>query len=324
MKKLALLALLSACGTNDECRRLAELERAWDKTRVLAEQRASMLPKVRARASELEAASDKLVADSWLEVDDAKILAELQARIAKIPTATVSQSPAMVGATDEGDNIVTTEWAIRLPGTELAKVWEHVVALGQTPPLLVFNLLTKADKPGTFTLRLQKLLPIRSPFKPGKVPLEKPDDPSTVPTQLGFCGAGELRRKIAGAQEKIRAVEADAEATTILMASGPTAEGVRRRAEKSIKREREAREIMTRVVDGVVKEKLSFKAIGADETSVVIEVFGGPKELKALETLLLPFGDRVKPTELAAPGVVRRQIMISQPKQNADHEGAVP
>jgi len=323
MNKIILsLALLTACGQTDECRRLAELQKAWDKTRVTAEERAANLPRVKERAAKLEDASRKLMDDTWLEADDQRVHAELLKRVSAIPTGTVAKSQAMLGSTDEGDSITTTEFMITFEEKDLAKAWDKVVAIGQVPPLLTLSAVIKAEKGAAWGVRMQRFVQgnFRSPFKPGRVPLDKPDDPSTVPTQMGFCGAGDLRQKIVAIQSKIGSVEADADQATILMASGPTAEGVRRRAEKALKTERESREIMTRVIDGIAKQKLPFKAIGFEDPAIVVELWGGPKELKALETLLLPFGDRVKPTELAAPGVVRRQIMVTNTAKKEVHE----
>jgi hypothetical protein len=196
-----------------------------------------------------------------------------------------------------------------------------VVSLATVPPLLALTTVTRDQGTDQWTVLLQRMLPIRSPMQPAAVPLPPLDDPGAVKSQFGFCGASDLRAQITKTRAEIAKLAPDAEAATLLIASAPTFEGVRRRAERVSRTERDARAIMTQVIEGLVREKLPFKAVGYEEPAVLVELWGGPKELRKLETLLLAFGDRVKPTDGSPAGVVRRSIVVLQAKRDGPTEG---
>lgn len=321
VRTAALLLLVSGCGQNEECTKLAAMLKQHELVLADARARANVRPAAQKRADATEKAMHKLLDESGIERPDAELSAELARRVATVPTATMSQSIAQLGTTEEGEAITTTEWTIRFDEKDLSKTWDKVVVLASVPPLLGLSTLARDKGSDRWMLQLHRALPVRTPVQPAKVPLPKLEDPSAVPSQVGFCGAGDLRKKLAAIAAEVEQNRVAAEEATLLIATAPTFEGIRRRAELAVRTERDARAIMTQVMEGVVKQKLALKAIGYAEPAVVVEVFGGPAELKTLETLLLPLGDRVKKSELDQPGVVRRLIVVSQPKRSPAGEG---
>lgn len=316
---LVSLALVG-CGKNDECTRLEALLVQHNKTLEEAKVRANARKKLQERADKSEAAMNKLLADSGVEQEEDAVHALLLARVAKIPTATITRGLADVGTTEEGETMTTAEWRARFSARDVKTAWDHVVSLAAVPPTLVLTGLSRSKGKDEWTLTLRKPPPVRIPVMPGKVPLVLPDDAGTIPSQLGFCGAHDRRNEIAAVRAQIAALREDAETAAMLLATAPTFEGIRRRTEKVVHDEKEARDVMGRVMEGVIAQKLPLKGIGYEDPSVLVELWGGPKELKALETLLLPFGDRVKPTELTAPDVVRRAVLVRQSaRSHTDH-----
>ncbi len=312
---VGLVALPLGCGPTDECKRLDEIAKQHDKVLLNAKARAYARAQAKKQADVAEAAMTKVLEESGIEQPEAVTTAELTRRVGLVPTATISRREVQLSSTDEGDPIATTEWKIEFRERDLTKAWDKVVTLGTVPPLLTLATVTLDKGTDRWTLQLQRMLPVTSPYQAAPVPLPALEDPGAVPSQIGFCGASELRAKIGATRTEIAALKEDAEAVTVLIAAGPTFEGVRRRATTASRTERDARAIMSQVMDGMVREKLPFKAIGYEDPSVIVEVWGGPKEVRALDTLLLPFGDRVKVSELGQAGVVRRAVVVKQAKK---------
>ena len=322
---VVVLLLGSGCGQTEECTKLAAMVKQHELVLADAKARANVRPAAQKRADATEKAMHKLLDESGIEQPDEQLAAELARRVATVPTATMSQALTQLGTTEEGEAITTTEWTLRFTEKDLSKAWDKVVVLASVPPLLGLSTLAREKGGDRWMLQLHRALPVRTPVQPAKVPLPKLEDPSAVASQVGFCGAGDLRKKLAAIAAEVEQNRAAAEEATLLIATAPTFEGIRRRAELAVRTERDARAIMTQVMEGVLKQKLALKAIGYAEPAVVVEVFGGPPELKTLETLLLPLGDRVKPSELNQPGVVRRLIVVSQPKRGTgEGPGGLP
>lgn len=322
-----LTAALLGCGDNEECKKLTVLSDSYDKVAASVTARGMTLSKLEARAKDAENQAEKFIETAGLEMKVPEVTAELSKRLQGVAGATVTAGMASLGVTEDGAPIETQEWIVKLKEPQLDKAWKIIEAVSTVPPVLDLTTIIKERGKPDWRLSMQALRMDRVPVKPKPYPTPKLEDPATIPSQFGFCGASELRAHIADQQAVIEKGKAAAERVTVLLPTIATFSGLKRRAQAVVNQQRFARGVMAEAYQAVMKAKLDFKAVGHEPPAVVVEIWGEPKAVQAkLDAALIKFADRMRPAEQRAPGVTRVFINVegaAQP-EDRDHDPPMP
>jgi hypothetical protein len=307
---VALAGLAAGCGKTEECVALEGLVAEHEKLARTLKERASLVEKAEAGARAAEVAANKFLETSGLALDRPGLRAELDKRLAAVPTSTMSFGEIQVGVGEEtGQPMVSEQFVITLPAGDARVLWDRVGQLAQVPPVLRILGLSRGRAAGTWTLTLERILPDRPPAMPKAVATPSLPDGSAIASRLGFCGASQLRATIAAKREEIARHREAAERLTVALPTHATFDGIRRRAERSVGHQREARAIMDAMMRVVVDDKLQLRGLGYESPEVVLEVDGGARERRLLEDRLSRYVNQIKPVApTARKGVVQLRI----------------
>ncbi len=279
------LPLVLSCGDNQECKQLREIKANYERAIASAKGRIALKAQSEKRMNEREAAAKKTKAELGLDLPESKLKEELDARVAKVPGATIERTTRQVsdvGETGGESGISETLWRIQFSENSDQKAFEQLRLLAVAPPL--FKLVTfLKDEKGRWLLELMRASVVEVPVDVDPTPLPPPKDTSGIESQLGFCGAGALRDQIAKLDQQWLSLKPEAEALSVVMPKVATYESLQRRAQLLGEVERENRRLMFEYVDAVEKQHLRFRAIGVERAVVIYELYGGQKDKAKLE-----------------------------------------
>lgn len=321
-----LAGALVGCGKTEECVALEGLVADHEKLARTLKERAAQVEKAETSARNAEVAANKFLETSGLALDRAALQAELSKRLAAVPTSTMSFGELQVGVGEESGQPLTSEqFTITLPAGDARTLWDRVGQLAQVPPVLRLLGLTRGRAAGTWALTLERIIPDRPPLMPKAQPTPSLPDGSAIPGRFGFCGASQLRATIAAKRDEIARHRDAAERLTVALPTAATFDGVRRRAERSVAHQREARAIMDAMMRVVIDDKLKFRALGYESPEVVLELDGGPRERRLLEDRLSKYVNQIKPVApTTRPGVVQLRITNDAELSRVTREGEGP
>jgi hypothetical protein len=322
----AVAGLAAGCGKTEECVALEGLVADHEKLARTLKERASQVDKAEANARNAEVAANRFLETSGLALDRGALQAELSKRLAAVPTSTMSFGELQVGVGEESGQPITSEqFTITLPARDARTLWDRVGQLAQVPPVLRLLGIARGRAPGTWALTLERIIPDRPPLMPKAQPTPSLPDGSAIPSRFGFCGASQLRATIAAKRDEIARHRDAAERLTVALPTTATFDGVRRRAERAVGHQREARAIMDAMMRVVIDEKLEFRALGYETPEVVLEIDGGPRERRLLEDRLSKYVNQIKPVApTSRQGVVQIRITNDAELSRVTREGESP
>lgn len=299
------LGLLAACSETDECKKLNDLRGQHDRLLTETRSKAALHDRLKSRAEVAEVKANKTLEALGLDLDESKITDRLTVRVAAIPTATISVGYTPLAPTEGGMPTRERLWEVSFEAKNVEEAFERLAKVVEVPPLVRVASFIK-DK-GKRRWRAQLLIqPVeRIPVQPKPVLVPTLDDPGTIPPQLGFCGAGKIRRAIGEIRDQLTELRPKAERTTVLLPMVATFDGLGRRAEMAEKIETESRRLMQIMAVRAETAKVEIKAVGFETPLVVLEVWGKQPELARLEKQLAPMASRLKKLDPAPPGVIR-------------------
>ena len=277
---MGLVALsLLACEPTKECKRLERVLAQHEEVLHQAKRRAGQGAIVEKRMQDAKANADKAFADLGLDQDEKSITKTLEAR-AKEHGATVERGTREIepqaAQQTPGGGSTETQWTFRFSATSDAAAWEKVEKLIVVPPLTqIVGLYPKGKR--AYELEVVRGIVDRAPMKVEPTPLTKLEDPARVKSEFGFCGADDLRKKIAVVDAEIETLREDAEALTVNLPLGASWEGLWRRAELVRDIETESRRILREVIDAANRARVDVAAAGVENGIVIVEVGGGKK-----------------------------------------------
>lgn len=309
----ALGAFSLGCGETEECRQLNELLVARKAVLAQARTQSGVTKQLEARAKAAEEATNKLLGELGMNDPESKIAAVLEARVARFSGATIERTTAQVDTGSAEPSAVRaseTMWVVRFKEKDVEKAFSFLDALIATPPLVKFATLAKDKKKDEWRVELIRLVPDQIPIKPEPTKLSPPKDLKAIASQMGSCGAVQLRAEIVKVDAEISKLEPDADRTTVLLPTGASWEGLKARAEALRDAELEARRHVRTFIESVRTLKLPLKAIGVEGAIVALEVWGQPRDRARIEKDLIArgAGEQLKVPESSAAGVVRMML----------------
>ncbi|MCC7381991.1 MAG: hypothetical protein IT384_09185 [Deltaproteobacteria bacterium] len=299
------LGLLAACSETEECKKLNDLRGQHDRLLTETRSKAALLDRLKSRAEAAEVKANKTLEALGLDLDESKITDRLTVRVAAIPTATISVGYTPLAPSESGHPTRERMWEVSFDAKNVEQAFDLLAKVVEVPPLVRVASFIK-DR-GKRRWRAQLLVqPVeRIPVEPKPVLVPTLDDPGTIPSQLGFCGAGKIRRAIGEIRAQLSELRPKAERTTVLLPTVATFDGLGRRAEMAEKTETESRRLMQIMAVRADAAKVEIKAVGFETPLVVLEVWGKQPELARLEKQLAPMASRLKKLDPAPPGVIR-------------------
>jgi hypothetical protein len=285
---LALAASLGGCGENDECRRLRATMPRHEEALAMMRSRAGALPRVKEQAAAAEARAKALLSETGLDLAEAQLGAALEARVAALPGARLERTARAVSSGDAQDGPggeTETVWVVSFEARDLGAARKAMDALAATPPTFRLRALLTDGSRG-WRVELARADVEQVPIKVAPTPPPPRPDPAEIPSQLGFCGARDLRARIAAIGEEIAALEADAGETTVLLPTGTSWHGLGLRMVLLREVEVESRRIAGALLDAVAAAGLSLRALGVEREVVMLEVRGAQAERARLERAL--------------------------------------
>ncbi len=279
MKRLllaaSLLAFLWGCEKTDECKQLEELMLKHKNLQSQAETYAKQATTMAKRVEKAEEEANVYKKDTGLDRTETGLHKEISSRIEALKGAKVERS---VEEVSKGEAVIKeTIWRISFKAPSFTKAFVQSQRVAAVPPLLSYRRLS--DKGGgNFELELVKPILLEADLtRIATVPLEKLSTGDDIPSQLGFCGASDLRKQIAAAHKRIEEVREDAESVSRLLPLGSSWRGALGRARRVVKTEEANRDILGRYMDMAAKAKLTPSEIGSLGEEVVMAVPAGKK-----------------------------------------------
>lgn len=328
---VALLAGLgSACAPNEECRRLEQLLERTKRVEEDAVRRAEASKTAAERAKKAEKDAHAAMAELGLDDTEKEVQAELEARAKKVEGATVTRR-ALPPAPTANPIAPARETAfmIEYPARDERKALETMWQLLEGPYLFLFSTFVYEPKTRLARLEVTRATVDQVPIDPKPIPLESTPDPDEVPKQLGFCGAGALRERIAESRQRIAAAKEGAEALTVHMPRVSSWEGVRRRSGRIRDFETENRLIMKILLEAAKKSGASLVGIGYEDPAIVLEIEGDELISKKMTAALYKQASELRTYEatkgrlrFGLPNPVIRQRPKSEPGER--HEAHTP
>lgn len=275
--------LAFACDETDECRRLDRLKVENEEVLHQAERRAAQAASIETRMQAMKAQADKVFADLGLDQAEDEVTKSFEARAkehgASVERGTRELDPGSMPAAAGGGT--ETTWTFTFGAKSMPDAWAKAEALMAVPPLA--RLIGMAPRKGQYALEVSRGIVDRAPMKVAPTPLPKLRDPSTVPSEFGFCGADEKRAALAELAKKVEALTPDAEALTVNLPLAASWEGLAKRAQVIHDIEIESRRILREVVASAAKAKVEVKALAIENDIVIVELVGGQKERGRVE-----------------------------------------
>jgi hypothetical protein len=281
--------LLFACGETEECKQLKEIEKQNKDILVNARSRARSLERVEKHAQEIEASAKKLLAELGLDQPESKLQTALEERAHKIPGATIEKGarpPEEEGLGKGPPGTSETYWSVHFKEKDATRALKAFDELSEGPPLFRLGSI-RHDPKDMWSVEIVRAVAEQIPIHPKAAELPRPKDLSTIPSELGACGAGKLRAEIAKQSAEIESFRAQAEQMSVAIQSGTSYDGLRARTELLRDSEAENRRLARILEDAVVKEHLSIRSLGVNGVLVALEVQGGKKELVKIEKVLV-------------------------------------
>lgn len=267
---------LTACEPTEECLRLEEAVKEAEDALAKVELRAVMRDKVEDQRVAAEKKAKKILTAYGLDRPEEDITAMLEERAAAAKGVTVERTTRQTKPGPQTNpNLYDTIWRFEISRRPLSEVFDLLDALAASPPVTRLSLFSRQDD-GSYALELTRVTIPEAPFMPEPAPLPAVPDISKIPSQLGFCGAGRMRKRVQEIDQKIAELKDDADATTVAMPVGATwdAKGVRAQQKGAL--ERGGRAVLARVLKTIDEKRLRLIAIGVEDDAVVFEV-AGPK-----------------------------------------------
>ena len=281
---------LTACKETEECRKLTVLHGHYKSAVITFKGRAKMRKHMERSLQELEEKTKQTLVKAGLNLSEKELKAELDKRVAKVKGASIERTtkqlaPAMPGAPpgQGGGAVYETVWRIQFKEKKFNKALEQIEMLMATPPLFKISTIIQEPKSGRWVLELARAAIDEVPMNLPPTPFERPPKASVVKEEFGFCGAKELRAKIAELDKEIDALEEDSTALSTLLPKRATIEGRRRRTDYLVELETEGRRIIQEMLSAVRTSGLKLKAVGVEQEVVLLEVYAGPKDKGKLE-----------------------------------------
>jgi hypothetical protein len=317
---------LIGCGETEECKKLDAFVAEGERVVAGMKARHALRDKIADRAHRFESQTKAKMAELGIDQGEEQLKAALEARAKTIPGATFERSTRVVPSEDPGATGDTeTLFVLSFVQKDAAKAIASARALMASPPLFRLVTVVKEDKGDRWRVELARTdvdeLPIK--FEPQKVPKRPSID--DIPSQIGFCGAADKRKRIAEIDVEIEKLAPVSEEVTVLLPSSASWEGLGRRVDLAREVETESRRIIQLVLDGVLKSKVSLKAIGAEQEVVLVELHGTTKERAKLQKVLPEeiVQAMVLPEAEITPNIARFSIpnRVAKERRRPDQKG---
>lgn len=283
---IAGLLSLSACET-EECRRLNGMIEQYQEALDIAERRARNAERFQKQAKDAQTQTEATLARLGLDRSEEALVADLDKRLSALSNATYTRRVESYGPAEEAESNAKTIFTISFSAKDLVAAWAGVEALIQPLPLWRLEYLRAGEDPGRWQVELARAVVERLPIKPTPTPLPELPAPSSVPTQLGLCGAGRARTELEAIRAKIDALREKASSTTVLLPTIASWKGLEQRAQVLERVELQSRALQKLLVETALATKSRLKAVGYQEPRAVLEVLGGKKERESLERALV-------------------------------------
>ncbi|MBI2378938.1 MAG: hypothetical protein HYV07_33395 [Deltaproteobacteria bacterium] len=283
-RRLVVLALFvsSLSCSKQECVDLGRLrdehELVANRVRIQAE-KADELEK---SATALEVETSAMVGKLGLTEKDEKLDAALEARVQKLPGATL-KALDVPAAPQQGPT--PRQWTVSFKEKSARVAFQRAADLAEVPPLFEIKTLVD-DGGGQWSLQLERPILDRIDAKPVPVKVAMPRGPETIPSTFTTCGAGAIREQVAKLRDEIAQKTPRAEAMTQLAQKRATTLGEKRRAALLVERERETRRLQKLLLEAADEAKVVIKAVGFEEPMVILELRGTSKDRAKVEAKL--------------------------------------
>lgn len=287
---LGALVLVAGCGKTEECKKLERVKRAAQSALAAAKGRAQLAERTGEHLARLKAAVEKKLDDNGLDLDEGALIEALEERVESVAGATLERTtrPAEVtpgSLSRQGATETVFRFTFEAKGLEAA--WSKAQVLMSNPPLTRLLSLIAPKKPGEpWRLDLGRVDIQRLPMKIEPRPVPPRPKASEVPSELGFCGASQLREEIAALEEEIAKYAEQAEQTTVNLPLTASWTGLSRRADLAIDSEAEGRRLAEGLVEAVLESGQRFLGLASEPEAVLLEVVGDEKAAKAVQSEL--------------------------------------
>lgn len=301
--------LVSGCKDTHECVALREIALQHHRALLTARARARVHDRLLGEVDNAKAAALEEKQSLGLDLDEVKLTTILTSHIAamKSSTATITRGIAAVAVPgQDGKTENVTQWRLSFDAKDQAQAIKSATLLMKAPPLFQFRTLLHDKNTNRWTLELLRLTVDEIHVEPTPQALPTSDDPSTVESEFGFCGASELRAEIKKADEETKDLEAKALKSTVVLPMIATWVGLKRRAEYADALEQESRKLFDVLATAALDANAPIKALGNEDGLAVLEVWGG-KDARRRVAAKVPseFSDALRQPEVSTPGVVR-------------------
>lgn len=321
----AVLPLLYACDQQtEECQKLTVLHGHYQSAVATFKGRAQLRPKLEKSIEELKVKTEKELGALWLNKPETALKTELDKRVAAVKGATMERTTKQVGSGVPGAAGVAHEtmWRIKFREKNFEKAVKKLEGLSVSPPLFKLSTILQDRKTGDWILELVRAsiddVPMNLP--PQKFP--RPPKATVVPEEFGFCGAKELRAKIAKLDAELDKLEENSTALSTMLPMRATIEGRRRRGAYTAQLEQEGRNIISSLIETVRKSKFKMKALGVEQEVVILELLATKKDKGRLEKFIDPeLLPSVKYIDSPTKGVLKVTIPNRVAAKHKDERG---
>lgn len=303
---IASTLLAVGCEAGDECKRLTGMVSQYEDVLETATRRAENAERFGKEAEAAKQEAKEALERLGFDLAEGPLVEDLDKRLAAIPGATKTRRVESFGPAEEAASNAKTIFTISFREKDPSKVWTIIEGLVSALPLWRLELVRVGSSPDLWEVELVRAVVEQLPIKPKPTPLPELPDPSTVPTELRFCGAGKLRTRLAELKAQIEKLREPATNTTVLLPAIASWKGLKQRAQVLEAVELESRKLQKLFFEAAVATKSKLKAVGYQEPRAVLEVFGGKAERAALERALAKHRSRLAiPEDNPDPKVIR-------------------
>jgi hypothetical protein len=281
---------LAACEETDECKKLKKVKQAAEKALVAAKGRAKLADRTGQTLERIKTATEKKLDEHGLDLPEEELQEELEARVADIEGAELERTVRPVAPDPHAQSPVPeteTMFRVTFPARGLEAAWAKARTLFATPPLTRVLGFFPPKEPGEgWRLELGRVDIQRLPMDIEPRPLPRRPSAEDVESELGFCGASELREEIAELEAKIAKYQDKAGQTTMNLPLSASWTGLARRADLAIETEKEGRRIADALVEAVLEARQRLVGLGLEKEAVLLEIRGGQKNLSKVQAQL--------------------------------------
>lgn len=304
-----------ACQDTEECIQLRKVLKATERALTIAKARAALAAKTKKTLKRTQAATERKLSQHGLDLSEEALFDVLKKRAEGLRGVRLEKTSRAVEqgvrASPLGTTASETVYSFELPSRSLSDAWRLSQSLIVSPPLTrVFALIAPKKRGERYRLELGRAEVLRLPMEIEPKPLPARPSAADVPSELGMCGASELRERIAAAEEELEKHAAKARETTVHLPLEASWKGLSRRADRVVAIEQASREIADALVDAVEKSRTRFLGVAIDEEVVVLEVAGGKWERGRIQRFLPePILQSLKDLEVGREGVARMAVV---------------